>query len=221
MKIALIGTSSKKEELLSVISSTEHEIVSLESTKNIDFTNLDIIFDLNFDDRSQSSVNDYLDLPQNCLLIVSSLKIQLEAVVPKKLQEQVIGFNALQSFISRDTIEYCHIQNQDFTELFLKLGWKKALKVGSRVGLVSARVVLMIVNEAYFTLQEGTANKEDINLGLKLGTAYPNGPFEWSEKIGIKDVYEVLLALYQDTLDDRYKICSQLKTDYLNAVSQA
>jgi 3-hydroxybutyryl-CoA dehydrogenase len=154
-------------------------------------------------------------------LIVSSLKIQLEGVLPKKLQNQVVGINALNTFISRDTVEYCHINNQEFSDLFQKLGWKKALKVRSRVGLVSARVVLMIINEAYFTLQEGTANREDINLGLKLGTAYPNGPFEWCDKVGIKDVYEVLLALYQDTLDDRYKICSQLKTDYLKTVNQA
>jgi 3-hydroxybutyryl-CoA dehydrogenase len=221
MKIALLGTSSKKEELLSVISSTKHEIVSLESTKNIDFTNLDVIFDLNFDDNYSNSLNGYLAVPEKCLIIVSSLKIQLEAILPQTLQNQVIGINALNSFISRDAIEYCHINNQDFSELFLQLGWKKALKVGSRVGLVSARVVLMIINEAYFTFQEGTANREDINLGLKLGTAYPNGPFEWSDKIGVKDVYEVLYALYQDTLDDRYKICSQLKTEYLNAINPA
>jgi 3-hydroxybutyryl-CoA dehydrogenase len=52
---------------------------------------------------------------------------------------------------------------------------------------------------------------------MKLGTAYPHGPFEWAEMIGIKHVFEVLNALYLDTHDDRYKICSLLKTEYLNS----
>jgi 3-hydroxybutyryl-CoA dehydrogenase len=57
----------------------------------------------------------------------------------------------------------------------------------------------------------------DIDLGMKLGTAYPHGPFEWCDMIGIKHVYEVLNALYLDTHDDRYKICSLLKTEYLKS----
>jgi 3-hydroxybutyryl-CoA dehydrogenase len=73
----------------------------------------------------------------------------------------------------------------------------------------------MIINEAYFTLEEGTANREDIDKGMKLGTAYPFGPFEWSQLVGIDVVYETLLAIKTDTGDERYKICNLLKTDYL------
>jgi 3-hydroxybutyryl-CoA dehydrogenase len=50
---------------------------------------------------------------------------------------------------------------------------------------------------------------------MKLGTAYPKGPFEWSQEIGLDHVYETLDALYQDTKDERYKIASLLKTEYL------
>ncbi len=87
--------------------------------------------------------------------------------------------------------------------------------IEDRVGMVSPRVVCMIINEAYYTVQEGTASREDIDLGMKLGTAYPYGPFEWCEKIGVKNVYEVLEALYDDTKDERYKICPLLKKEYL------
>ena len=87
--------------------------------------------------------------------------------------------------------------------------------VQSRVGLVTPRIVCMIINEAYNTLQEGTATREDIDLGMKLGTAYPKGPFEWSLEIGLDHIYETLEALYQDTKDDRYKISPLLKTAYL------
>ena len=73
----------------------------------------------------------------------------------------------------------------------------------------------MIINEAYFTVQEGTATREDIDLGMRLGTAYPKGPFAWSQEIGLDHVYETLEAMYEDTKDERYKICPMLKTEYL------
>ena len=50
----------------------------------------------------------------------------------------------------------------------------------------------MIINEAYYTVQEGTASREDIDLGMKLGTNYPMGPFEWSQAWGLNNIYELL-----------------------------
>jgi 3-hydroxybutyryl-CoA dehydrogenase len=89
------------------------------------------------------------------------------------------------------------------------------LLVEDRVGLVTPRIVCMIINEACYTLQEGTATVRDIDLGMKLGTNYPLGPFEWANKIGAKNVYETLQAVYEDTKDERYKICPLLKTRYM------
>ena len=45
-------------------------------------------------------------------------------------------------------------------------------RCGDRVGMVTPRVMAMIINEAYFTVQEGTATKSDIDLGMQLGTNY-------------------------------------------------
>ena len=73
----------------------------------------------------------------------------------------------------------------------------------------------MIINEAFYTLQEGTASPEDIDKGMKLGTNYPYGPFEWCERIGLAHVYELLEAMYEDTKEERYKICPLLKQQYL------
>ena len=51
-------------------------------------------------------------------------------------------------------------------------------------GFVSARIVAMIINEAWFTREAGTASEKDIDLAMKLGTGYPYGPFEWTALIG-------------------------------------
>jgi 3-hydroxybutyryl-CoA dehydrogenase len=53
----------------------------------------------------------------------------------------------------------------------------------------------MIINEAYLALAEGVSTKEEINTAMKLGTAYPFGPFDWAEKIGLKNIALLLQKL--------------------------
>jgi 3-hydroxybutyryl-CoA dehydrogenase len=62
-------------------------------------------------------------------------------------------------------------------------------------GFVTARVLSMIINEAYFTLDEGVSTKEEIDTAMKLGTNYPFGPFEWSRIISLRNIYSLLLKL--------------------------
>lgn len=50
--------------------------------------------------------------------------------------------------------------------------------------LILARTVSMIVNEAFFMLEEGVATAEDIDLAMKLGTNFPKGPVELADSIG-------------------------------------
>lgn len=59
-------------------------------------------------------------------------------------------------------------------------------------GFVTPRVVSLIINEAFFALAEGVSTRHDIDLAMKLGTAYPFGPFEWSEMIGVKNIAALL-----------------------------
>jgi 3-hydroxybutyryl-CoA dehydrogenase len=129
-----------------------------------------------------------------------------------------IGINALPTFLERTTLECTNpykLAGKSLKELADLLGYPNIEVVGSRVGLITPRVICMIINEAYYTVQEGTANREDINQAMRLGTNYPKGPFEWCDAMGLQNVYEVLEAMYNDTKDERYKICSLLKQEYL------
>ena len=58
----------------------------------------------------------------------------------------------------------------------------------------------MIINEAYFALEESISTKEEIDIAMKLGTNYPYGPFEWGKKIGLKNIRNLL---YELTLEER------------------
>ena len=127
------------------------------------------------------------------------------------------GINAIPGFLSSAKWEislYRKFETPELEKLTKTLGID-FLPVEDRVGMVKPRIIFMIINEACYTLQEGTASIEDIDMGMKLGTNYPYGPFEWCDKIGITSVFETLAALYEDTKDERYKICPLLKTKYL------
>ncbi len=68
--------------------------------------------------------------------------------------------------------------------------------------MITARVLAAIINEAYFTLGAQVSTREEIDIAMKLGTSYPYGPFEWSGKIGLKRIYELLNEL--SSVDGRY-----------------
>lgn len=216
MKIAVTGTPNRIAELKQRISS-DHEVVEV---KNNNFYNFDLIFDLTFDEQPER-LKWYAEL-QDIPVFVGAVKTQIEKVIYDhggRLYCRLIGMNTLPTFIGRPRAELC-ITMDDHIEMVEKvcsdLGWEYNI-VGSRVGMATPRIIFMIINEAYYTVQEGTASKEDIDTGMKLGTAYPMGPFEWCQKVGIKNVYETLEALYADTHDERYKVCPLLKTEFLKS----
>lgn len=113
--------------------------------------------------------------------------------------------NAWNSYLDKDKLEVCTL-NKDlqsgFEAILNTIGYK-CLFVNDIAGMVSARAVAMIINEAYFGIEDEISTKEQIDIAMKLGTNYPYGPFEWAEKIGIKNIAALLTELYKT--DERYK----------------
>ena len=129
----------------------------------------------------------------------------------------LFGFCGLPTLLNRHLLEVSLFQEEDrakLAETCAALGTDYRV-VAARVGLVTPRVICQIINEACFTVQEGTATMQDVDLGMKLGTSYPRGPFAWANAIGVERVYAVLEALWHDTHDERYKVCPLLKRQAL------
>lgn len=180
----------------------------------------DLVFDFVLDD-DPFQVEIYSD-KANTKVFVNTAKVslaELSNLANHSLKAKLFGFNGLPTFLNRSVLEASVEDKADellLAELCKSLNTDYLL-VDDRVGLVTPRIICMIINEAYYTAEEGTATREDIDLSMKLGTNYPYGPFEWCQKIGVKHVYELLEAVYEDTHDERYKICSLLKKEYLKA----
>ncbi len=217
MNILIIGDQRRADELRSKLAADAH-IHHASSFIGDDLRQYEVIFDLNFDDDNSSL--SYLLSLENIPVFVCAVKKQLAGVhhsVNHEIKVSLIGMNALPTFINRPKMEISLFDKANeniIIKVSEKLGWQYEI-VEDRVGMVSPRILFMIINEACYTLQEGTADVRNIDMAMKLGTNYPFGPFEWCDRIGVKDVYETLDALYNDTHDERYKICSLLKTKYL------
>lgn len=216
MRIGITGTSKATTELKEKLSSA-HQIIHV---KNNQKEELDVLFvmDYTWDETVKFYIN------QNTPVIVNAVEQTLEQQVLAsniKQEKKLFGMNLLPTFVDRSLAEMTQLKNDGVSEMetiMNDLGWQVKW-VESRVGMVTPRVVFMIINEAFFTVQEGTASREDIDTGMKLGTAYPKGPFEWMNEVGIENVYQSLEAIYNDTKDGRYKICPLLKKEYLQSLN--
>ena len=72
-------------------------------------------------------------------------------------------------------------------------------------GGVGFRIVAMLINEAVSAVAEELAPPEAIDRAMKLGTHYPFGPLEWSERLGLKALLSALEGLHDELGEDRYR----------------
>ncbi|MBL6449696.1 3-hydroxyacyl-CoA dehydrogenase [Fulvivirga sp. 29W222] len=219
MKILIIGEEENFLEFKEKFSEN-HEYTFLSQLTSPRFlSEKDLVFDFIIDENP-----DHFECyknPGNAVVFLNTVKISLAelAFLNGPVDGNIFGFNGLPTFVNRDVLEVTTLENNEdvLIKVFESLDAEYKL-VDDRVGMVTPRIIFMIINEAFYTVQEGTASREDINSGMRLGTNYPHGPFEWLELIGVHHVYETLEAIYEDTKDERYKICPLLKKEYLRGV---
>lgn len=165
-----------------------------------------VVFDFN-GDWTQEQLTLYTSVKETLIFLNSVFTTLASLRKTGNLPSTVIGFCGLPTFFNRSILEVTLsnpadqiILSQVATEL------KTEFKiVKDQVGMVTPRVIAMIINEAYEALQQGVASRQDIDLSMKLGTNYPFGPFEWADKIGLNNVKKLLNALENATGDSRYR----------------
>lgn len=93
-------------------------------------------------------------------------------------------------------------------DLAIKLG-KTPVAVNDSPAFVGNRILMPMINEAIYALQEGIATKEDIDTVMKLGMGHPIGPLELADLIGLDICLDILKVLYKK-LGEKYKPCPLL-----------
>ena len=150
-------------------------------------------------------------VPLNALILTSALATSTTHAaswIPRP--ERVIGFGVLPPFEEGGLVELASgLNSAEFTLTRAQAFWESVgmtpVVVKDSVGLVRARVVCCIINEAATALQEGVATPADIDQAMKLGTNYPHGPLRWADYLGIDTVLGVMCGLYDEWQEDRYR----------------
>jgi 3-hydroxybutyryl-CoA dehydrogenase len=85
------------------------------------------------------------------------------------------------------------------------------LPLADAPGLVVARTVAMLVNEAADAVQQGVCSEAGADAAVKLGVNYPRGPFEWLAAWSAREVVALLDALDHHYRGERYRVSPYLR----------
>lgn len=88
---------------------------------------------------------------------------------------------------------------------YVKAVGKQAVLAKDSPCFVVNRILLPMLNEAFFALGEGTASMEDIDRGVQLGLGHPMGPITLADMIGLDTLLEILRVLQNDFGDPKYR----------------
>lgn len=124
--------------------------------------------------------------------------------------ERVIGMHFFNPVPVMQLVELIRgLQTSDHTmevaQYLIKNIGKQSITVQNRAGFAVNRILVPMINEAAFVLQEGIANAEDIDQGMQLGCSHPIGPLALADLIGLDTLLAVMDVFYESFSDSKYR----------------
>ena len=164
----------------------------------------DFVFDLSFDGGDARVAQ--LAAIQTGLVLVNAVGPTLKELAAPA---HFVRINAWNTFLQRNLAEVvAGPEALPLLEAFCTAWSKSPVFLPDNPGMPSARIVSMIINEAFYALGEGVSTADAIDTAMKLGTNYPFGPFEWCDLIGRQQILSLLQRMEKE--NPRYTIAPLL-----------
>jgi 3-hydroxybutyryl-CoA dehydrogenase len=203
MTVAILANEVLKQELLTNKLPQAIAVVWVDAVRSLTIADADVYIDLLFEPDAERTRHLKRLLPKPVIVNAVSWST-------KKIGADFIRINGWPGMLQRPVVEIAlpaAMNEATIKDLFDQLQWKYVL-APDIPGMITARVLAAIINEAYYTLGAQVSTREEIDIAMKLGTSYPYGPFEWGDRIGLKHVHELLTEL--SSVDKRYMPAAML-----------
>jgi 3-hydroxybutyryl-CoA dehydrogenase len=151
-----------------------------------------------------------------CILATNTSSIPITGIAAATQRpEKVIGMHFMNPVPVMKLVEIINGYATDQTvtrtivELSKKLG-KTPCVVNDYPGFISNRILLPMINEAIYSLFEGVAGVDEIDVVMKLGMAHPMGPLQLADFIGLDVCLSILKVLQEGFGNPKYAPCPLL-----------
>lgn len=154
--------------------------------------------------------------PAHCILASNTSSISITRIAAATARpHQVIGMHFMNPVPVMKLVEVIrgYSTSDEVTATILdlskKLG-KVPVEVNDLPGFVANKILMPMINEAIYTLYEGTAGVEEIDTVMKLGMAHPMGPLRLADFIGLDTCLSILRVLHDGFGNPKYAPCPLL-----------
>jgi 3-hydroxybutyryl-CoA dehydrogenase len=170
-------------------------------------------------EKVKTSIISQLDgiLGQDAVIATNTSSISITRLAAASKQpDRVIGMHFFNPVPVMKLVELIRgLQTSDRTmalaESLIEHIGKKSITVQNRAGFAVNRILVPMINEAVFVLQEGISSAEDIDLGMQLGCSHPIGPLALADLIGLDTLLAVMDVFYGSFSDSKYRPAPLLK----------
>lgn len=150
-------------------------------------------------------------LPEDALIMTSALATSTTLAaswVPNP--ERVVGFGVIPPLVERGVVELAGaLQTDEAALVQADLFWRglgqETMVVRDGPGLVKARTIAVLVNEAVSLVMEGYALPSEIDRAIQTTSGLAMGPLAWGDLIGLDAVLGILTGLQEEWGDGRYR----------------
>jgi 3-hydroxybutyryl-CoA dehydrogenase len=204
-------TEADKEEILARIETT----TELADLAEVDLVIEAIIEDMEIKQKVFAQLDEICKEETIIATNTSALSVT-ELATATERPDQVLGvhfFNPVPAMKLVELIRSITTSDETFAQVeeFIENIAKTPVEVEETPGFVVNRLLIPLLNEAAFLLQEGVASKEDIDTAMKLGANHPLGPLALADLIGLDVCLAIMETLHDELGEPKYRPCPLLR----------